>query len=164
MCLADKAHTIDLCTRCNIQYYSGDMFELLTIYCFAIQSWKPNLQEWHTLKDEDYTFFAEAVDKYGYHPATLYSIAFILNTIGKKYKRHGVSWLARIVRNNQHLHKCELPMNTEYHIEEYLHSFLVSGRDKLKQNPELRGNFIEVLNFLIERGSTCAFILRESLY
>ncbi len=164
LCLDDKTHTIEFCTECNIQYYSGDMFELLSTYCFAIRTWKSGLQEWHTLKDEDYTFFAEAAGKYGYHPATLYSLAFILNTIGKKYSKYGVFWLARIVRENKHLNKCELPANTEYYLEEYLHNFLISGRDKLKQNSELRGNFIEVLNFLIERGSTCAFILRESLY
>ena len=102
-----------------------------------------------------------AVNKLGYHPAVIYSIAYVLNTIGYCYTDFGIKWLADLIINNDHLKNCNLPVNTQYYIEEYTQHFCSKNRNKLKSDAEIKNALIAVLSFLVDRGSTCGYMLRE---
>ena len=135
--------------------------ELILTYLLAFQYWKDGIQGWHTLRQEDSSFYVTAVDKIGYHPVVLYSIARILNSVGYLYESDGIRWIATLLLNNSHLYTCDLPTNTIYYIEEYAQRFCTNNRNNIKRNAEIRNNLSTVLSFLVDRGSTCGYMLRE---
>lgn len=61
-------------------------------------------------------FYKMAAIRIGYHPATLYSITYVLNSIGKDtFSKEGLEWLSIIIKNNPHLEKAALPANGRIH-------------------------------------------------
>ncbi len=145
------------------QYYMGVSGEILVTYLLAFPLWSEEAHSWHTLSIENSSFFTKAVNQLGYHPGTLYGVARVLNTIGYNYLEQGISWLATIIHNNTHLLNCPLEVNTEYYIEECLQRYISANRIKIMHSPEVRRNVLDTLSFLVSRGSTCAFMLRESI-
>ena len=142
-------------------HYRRHSDEVISTYLLAFPMWQEKAREWHTLRQEDCDFFTLAVNKIGYHPAVLYSIARVLNSIGYNYTDLGIKWLSALIANNAHLNNCNLPVNTQYYIEEYVQRFCSDNRNKLKADVENKNALITVLSFLVDRGSTCGYMLRE---
>ena len=116
------------------------------------------------LKHEQAKFYRKAAVRIGYHPAVLYSIAHILNFEGKEiFSKEGVEWLSIIIKNNSHLKKAELPVNTQYYIEEYMNALMKKEKFTLRTDERRRKQVMIVLNFLVERGSTAGFGMREEV-
>lgn len=159
-----KEQLIADCENNVMLSYNGTEDNILITYMFAMQMWKDNIHEWHTLDSENApVFFSRAVNAFGYHPCTLYSVSRVLNTVGFGFIYEGVGWLSTIIRENRHLQKCDLPVNTVYYIEEYIQRAISAMGPDLKRNKALRRNAVAILDFLVAKGSTCAFILRESI-
>lgn len=163
LCEHQREGIIYNCEHNNDQYYGGELDEIITTYLFAMPWWKKGIHEWHTLGTDNTLFFSKAVDSFGYHPGVLYSVSCILNSVGYQYINEGVKWLAKTIHNNPHLRNSVLQVNTEYYIEEYMQRFINTYHDEIKKSHELRNDVIEVLSFLVDRGSTCGFMLRENM-
>ena len=142
-------------------HYGRHSDEVVSTYLLAFPWWQDSVHEWHTLRQEDSDFFTLAVNKIGYHPAVLYSIARVLASIGYVYTDLGIKWLSALILNNAHLSNCNLPINTQYYIEEYVQRFCSNNRSKLKTNTEIRNALMTVLSFLVDRGSTYGYMLRD---
>lgn len=105
-----------------------------------------------------------AAIRIGYHPATLYSITYVLNSIGKDtFSKEGLEWLSIIIKNNPHLEKAALPANTQYYMEEYMNSLIKKEKFTLRTDNRRRKQAITVLNFLISKGSTPGFRMRDEI-
>lgn len=84
--------------------------EILTTTIFC-----DDITEWHIFKKENSIFFKMVSNRIGYNAATLYSIAKVLNSLGKEtFFSDGIDWISTIVNNNTHLIECSLPINTLY--------------------------------------------------
>ncbi len=100
----------------------------------------------------------------GYHPIVLYSIAYVLNSVGKDtFFKEGVEWLSFIIKNNPHLKKAELPVNTRYFIEEYMSELVKREKVTLRREEHRRKQVLVVLDFLVEKGSEVGFGMREDV-
>jgi len=163
ICSMEKDKILHSQKRSFERYYAGELGEILVTYLLAFPRWNEKVHSWHTLCIENCSFFTKVANRLGYHPGTLYAIARVLNTIGYNYLDQGISWLATIIHNNPHLLNCSLEVNTEYYIEECLQRYVASNRIKIKRNPKVRRNVLDTLSFLVSRGSTCAFMLRENI-
>ena len=161
LCSKEKESIIKKCSINFGSHYAGELDEIIETYLLAFPWWNEQALAWHTLRLEDSTFFTNAIRKIGYHPAVLYSVARVLNTVGYIYIDHGMKWLSDIIQTNPHLQNCELQLNTLYYIEEYVQRFCTSNRNKIKRNAEIKNALAVVLNYLVNRGSTCAYMLRE---
>ena len=161
LCNKEKDSILRICNANLGPHYSRRSDEVVSTYLLAFPWWQEKIREWHTLRQEDSGFFTLAVNKIGYHPAVLYSIARVLNSIGYAYTDLGIRWLSTLIANNAHLSNCNLPVNTQYYIEEYVQHFCSKNRNKLKADAEIRNALITVLSFLVDRGSTCGYMLRE---
>lgn len=149
----------------NKEVHIGYGFEdVLLNYLLANPFWKEGVNEWHSLKPQNRTFYFSAVQRLGYNPTTLYSIARVLYTVGKKvFMDDGVIWLSEIISTNPHLHQKPLPENTLFYIEEYIFSYVKTHSIDFHTNIDCKRKAIIILDFLVERGSTVGFLLREEI-
>lgn len=147
--------------------YFGDRktFEkLVKSYLLAFEIWADNLTSWDSLKHENADFYRRAAVRIGYHSIVLYSIAYVLNSVGKDtFFKEGVEWLSFIIKNNPHLKKAELPVNTRYFIEEYMSEMVKREKVTLRREEHRRKQVLVVLDFLVERGSEVGFGMREDV-
>lgn len=137
---------------------------LIKSYLLASEIWADSLTSWDSLKHENADFYRKAAVRIGYHPIVLYSIAYILNSIGKDtFSREGVEWLSIIIKNNLHLKKSDLPVNTQYYIEEYMSELIKREKVTLRREEHRRKQVLVVLDFLVEIGSEVGFGMREDV-
>ncbi len=138
--------------------------DVLATYLFANPFWKEGVSQWHSLKQQNKNFFIVAANRLGYNPTTLFSISYVLNTVGKTpFKEVGINFLYDIISNNSHLYDKTLPDNTLYYIEEYIFSSTNDHIDIIKKDIPLKKKVIKILDFLISKGSTIGFLLKEEL-
>lgn len=138
--------------------------DVLVTYLLADFYEVPGVDEWHSLKIQNKIFYMTAANRLGYNSTVLFSVARLLYTIGKKtFKDEGIIWLSEIIRNNPHLFKKTLPENTLFYIEEYMFSFVKEKIDLFQTNIRLKKKVVIVLDFLVERGSTVGYLLREEI-
>lgn len=147
----------------KFEYYGRGTDEIVTTFSLAFPWWAKNVKTWHTLKAENGLFFNKLAMHMGYHPCVLYSVARVLNTIGFEFLDQGINWLHTIIESNPHLELILLQVNTEYYIEEYMQRYILAHRNDIKRNPAMGKKVIGVLSFLVNRGSTCGFMLRENI-
>ena len=144
-------------------YYGRDLNELITTYALAYPWWNDKIRSWHTFTRENLPFFKRLADEMGYNPIVLYSIARVLNLIGYDYIDDGLEWLFTIIHNNPHLKYIDLQINTEYYIEEVMMRLIQNHESEIKKSVALKNKLLCVLDFLVERGSTVGFMLREDI-
>lgn len=161
LCTSQRASLCD--SQYKDEYSGGSLGEIVTTFSLAFPWWTENIRSWHTLKTENWPFFVKLATKLGYHPCVLYSIARVLNTIGFEFLDRGIDCVSTVVEGNPHLARIPLQVNTEYYLEEYMQRFIHAHRNDMKRNPEMRRKVISVLSFLVDRGSTCGFMLREDI-
>lgn len=137
---------------------------LIKNYLLANNIWGEDVTVWESLKHENAKFYKMAAIRIGYHPATLYSIAYVLNSVGKDtFSKEGLEWLSIIIKNNPHLEKAALPANTQYYLEEYMNSLIKKEKFTLRTDNRRRKQVITVLNFLVSKGSTPGFRMRDEI-
>lgn len=150
----------------NAEKYRS-MQEITTLiknYLLANNIWGEDVTVWESLKHENAKFYKMAAIRIGYHPATLYSIAYVLNSVGKDtFPKEGLEWLSIIIKNNPHLEKAALPANTQYYLEEYMNSLIKKEKFTLRTDNRRRKQVITVLNFLVSKGSTPGFRMRDEI-
>ncbi|WP_415407276.1 AVAST type 4 anti-phage nuclease Avs4 [Sulfurovum sp. CS9] len=137
--------------------------EIIKSYLFAQVSWKKTTKDWHSLKDKNKKFFKEVSNTIGHCPSALYSISKLLNNIGSPYIDDGVIWISIMLDKNKDYVNKKLETNTIYYIENIVRKYTFKNREKIKKTKELKNNLIVILNFLIEKGSTIGYMLRESI-
>lgn len=137
--------------------------QIIINYLLAWQFWKDRIEEWHSLSRENLSLYVNASKEMGHIPAVLYSIARVLNSVGSNFKNEGIDWVYTIVSNNKLLQLGDLESNTLYYLEMYLRKFVFNNRQEIKKEIRLKNKVIPILDFMIERGSVHAYLLRESI-
>jgi hypothetical protein len=143
-------------------YISYRKEKIVKKYLFS-QNWKESAKDWHTFKPANIKFFKQISVDLAPCKTTLYSIARLLNDIGRGYESEGVSWLANIIRNNNNIENEELETNTIYYITMYIKRYLYENRTAVKHSVELKCDVLVVLNLLINKGEVSGYLLRESI-
>ncbi len=136
--------------------------EVVWNYLLAL-NWRESIEEWHSLKGENLSFYTNASKEIGNNPAVLYSIVRVLNSIGTNFKDEGIDWIHSIVSNNSSLNLEDLESNTLYYLEKFLRKYIFNNRQIIKKEIRLKNKIIPILDFMIERGSIHGYLLRESI-
>lgn len=137
---------------------------VLAEYLLAGNFWNKGVKSWHSLQGENADFYLLASNQVGYHGVTLYAVSRVLNTIGfNAFFDDGIEWLSSIVRDNPHLRNVSLPVNTRYYLEVYMNRYVRKYIFTLPSNPQCKHMVLDVLDFLVEKGSATGFLLREEI-
>lgn len=142
----------------------GYIDRIIKSYLFAQAPWKETATEWHTLKNEDRSFFKEVSEKIGHCSSTLYAISKLLNDVGSLYLDDGVAWISDMLKNNDNLFKSRLEVNTIYYLENIVKKYIYKNREKINKAIELKQKVLIILDFLIKNGSFVGYMLRENIF
>lgn len=137
--------------------------DILISYLLAWRWWREGTESWHSLTTANIDFYYVASKELSHIPAVLYSVSRVLCTIGSKLKKEGVEWLYTIVSKNNALVLDGLESNTLFYIERFMKKFIFENKENIKRDFRLKRKVIEILNFIIEKGSMCGYQLRESM-
>ena len=99
----------------------------------------------------------------GGNSAVLYAIAKLLNDIGSIFASDGISWVSGLLQRNPDISRKELEVNTVYYLENLVRSYILKNRQKIKADPVLKKQILVILDFLLEKASVVAYLLREDI-
>jgi hypothetical protein len=132
-------------------------------YLLAWPYWNENTKEWQSLRNREKLFFQKVSLEMGHHPSVLYSIARLLNEIGSNFLNEGISWISQMVNRNPNLLTDQLEINTLYYIEKAVRKYVLLNRRVLKTSIQAKSQLLQVLNFLVDRGSVTGYLVREDV-
>jgi hypothetical protein len=144
----------------NAFHQNYDQSKVIHNYLLAWNNWKKTAVNWHSLKEKEKMFYKKIVKDLGNHPAVLDSIAKFLNEIGTEFLNEGIFWISDMIIRNV---DSKLEMNTIFYIEKLIRKYIYLNRNKVKTEIKIKTKILIVLNFLIERGSVNAYLLREDI-
>jgi len=148
-----------ICSNSRSYYLNN----VIISYLFASQSWRQDIEEWHSLKKDSLSLYANIARDLGHFPSVLFSIAKVINSIGSNFKFEAVDWIYTIISNNSSLQLGDLESNTIYYLEKFIRKFIFTNKQKIKEEIKLKNKIIPILDFMIERGSIHGYLLRESI-
>lgn len=143
---------------------SYDFDGVIATYCFAWSFWGEKQKEWVGFKIQHLSFFDKVVKDLGFLAETLEAVAKFINSIGHSFTKEGVSWVATLISENDHLVHAQLHSNTIYYLEEMILRVSKEHLNDVKKDSVLRGKILIIVNFLISRGSTIGFLIREEFF
>lgn len=150
---------VELCSDEYRLKYSKDV---VYKYLLALE-WNNGTKEWRSLKDGEKVFFKKVSEDMGGNSVVLYSIAKLLNDIGSGFVSDGIAWVSDILEKNPDLSKKELEVNTVYYLENLVRSYILKNRQKIKTDLQLKKQILIILDFLLEKASVVAYLLREDI-
>lgn len=137
--------------------------EIIRNYLLAGDYWREDAREWHTLKDREKSFFKKVSEDIGSSPSVLYSLAKLLTDIGSAFRDDGILWISDMIKNNPGLSSKELEVNTVYYLENLVRSYIFKNHHKVRTTLRLKNQIMIILDFLLEKGSVTAYLLREDI-
>jgi hypothetical protein len=125
--------------------------------------WNDKAKEWHSLRENDKRFFKRISNEIGHCPSTLYSISKLLTDIGSLYLNDGIGWISSMLDKNKNLYIDKLESNTIFYLENLTKKYIFENTEKLKKEKKLKEDVLIILNFLVEKGSSTGYMLRERI-
>lgn len=150
---------VELCSNEHLLRYSESV---VYKYLLALE-WKKGAKEWHSLKDREKAFFKKVTEDIGGNSAVLYAIAKLLNDVGSGFASEGIAWISSMLEKTPDLTRKELEVNTVYYLENLVRSFIIRNRQKIKADQQLKKQILVILDFLLEKASVTAYLLREDI-
>lgn len=148
---------------CTAKNYYHDTKKVIYNYLLAFSYWSKSAKEWHSIKDREKLFYKKVTEDMGHFHPVLYSISKVLNDIGSNFIEDGILWLSEMINRNSNLLTEELEVNTIYYLESIARKYILAYRQKIKTMPQMKRALINILNFLVERGSATGYLLRENI-
>jgi len=137
--------------------------EIIKSYLFANVQWKDTTKEWHSLKSTNMRLIKDISEQINPHSSVLYSISKLLNDIGSPFVADGLIYISNMLSDHPEYDIFELEINTDYYLENIVRKYIYKEREQIKKNRQLKSKILVILNFLVEKGSTIGYLLRESI-
>lgn len=150
---------VEFCSNENNLRYSES---IVYKYLFALE-WRKGVKEWHTLREREKSFFKKVSEEMGGNAPVLYSLAKLLNDIGGGFSSEGIFWISNMLRKHPELTQKKLEVNTVYYLENLVRRHILKNRQKVKSDPQLKKQILIILDFLLEKASITAYLLREDI-
>ena len=130
---------------------------------FANSEWRENVHRCTLLSEERIEFFDDFIAHTGSFKVVLYSVARLLNTVGKEpYFEKGIEWIYDLIPKDPEC-RAKLYMNTLFYLEEYVGNFVSAHRNNFRVNVGQAQRTQAVLEYMVSQGSHIAFFIREEI-
>ena len=123
-----------------------------------------NSSKWINLKKENLDFYGTKILKHlEKNPVIFLSIIKMLNlTVDKKIRDKGIFWISMVISQNSALilkYQGKIIESLNNFIQEYIKEY----REEIKKDTNKKKRLIKILDFMIERGSNVAILLKDSI-
>lgn len=145
----------------SYEYRQKDI--MLKCILLANLEWNESAKEWHTLKEDDYIYFDDFVEQIPNYPAVLFSIARLIDGIGNRYFRKGITWISKIISSSNGFENIEIDSNTMFLIEGIARNYILLYRDEIRRKSRQMEEVVIILNWLVNRGSVIGYMVRENI-
>ncbi|HET9569831.1 MAG TPA: AVAST type 4 anti-phage nuclease Avs4 [Bacteroidales bacterium] len=142
---------------------SSSSRNLIFCYLLASQWWSKDISEWHSLTKKNISYIYNLIDDIGDNINVLDAIAQLLNQIGRNYINEGIVWISELLNTYKNLWTEELGVNTVYYLEILIKRYIVLNRNDIRIKAESKERVLLILNFLIDKESVSAYLLREEI-
>ena len=123
-----------------------------------------NSQKWENLKIENLDFYDKISKDLKKNPVILLSISKMLNLTEKnEIKKKGIYWIYSIVSKNNGLRLKHQKEETIGYLEKFIKEYKEKNVKKIKEDKSEKDRLIEILDFMIERGSNVASLLKDTI-
>jgi len=93
----------------------------------------------------------------------LYSISKVLNDIGSRFLDDGIYWISGMIKNHNEQLSKKVKNNTVYYLELLIRRYILRNRQLIKTDKRTKERILILLNFLINQGSSKAYLMREEI-
>lgn len=142
---------------------NSNVNDIIKVYLLSGNLWKENVTKWHSLTNQNKRFIKKLIEDINQPSPVLYSISKLLTDIGSEFLNDGVEWIANLIKKNPKLSNAKLEIDTIYYLEIVIRKYIFLERKNIKKNRFNRENVLTILNFLVDKNSTSAYMLRESI-
>ena len=108
-------------------------------------------------------YFDEFLDQIPNYPAILYSIVRLIDGIGSKYFRKGITWISKIIVASDGFENTKIDSNTIFLIESAIRKYVLLYRDEIRRKRSQLEEVIIILNWLVNSGSVIGYMVREDI-
>ena len=116
------------------------------------------------LKIEILVFYYKISKDFKKNPVILLSISKMLNlTEENEIKKKGIYWIYSIVSENNGLRLKHQKEETIGYLEKFIKEYKEKNVKKIKKDKSEKDRLIKILDFMIERGSNVASLLKDSI-
>ena len=136
---------------------------IISTYLLASLWRGKNIKQWHSLKSKDMKFYEIIVSDLGDNVIVLDAISEVLNHIGSDFLRKGINLISTMLDNNTNLWTDKLGVNTVHYLDLLIRRYLFDNRTEVKRDKHLKKQVLVILDFLIEKSSVSAYLLREEI-
>lgn|GEM_PF-3917797 len=150
-------------TNIEYSYEYRQKDNMIKSILLADLEWNESAKEWHTLRDVDYLYFDDFVNQLPNYPAVLYSIARLIDGIGNRYFRKGITWISRIIVASNGFENIKIDSNTMFLIESVIRKYVLLYRDEIRRKRSQLEEVIIILNWLVNSGSVIGYMVREDI-
>ena len=151
---------VEMCKKSRSHYNTKP---IVRNYLLAQQEWKKDAKTWRSLKDRERLFFRKIAKDIGWHPSVFYSLLKFLDEIGREFIDDGIVWISDIIKSNKDFVQEELEMNTIYYLENLVRKYILTNRGNIRKTKRIKNQIIIILDFLVEKGSSTGYLLREEI-
>lgn len=137
--------------------------KVIKTYLLAGNIWNDNVTKWHSLTNTNKRFIKKLTEDINKPSIVLYSISKLMTDIGSEFLNDGIVWIAKIISKNSDLVNVKLEENTIYYLEKVIRKYIFLEKNNIKKNLSYKGNVLIILNFLVDKGSVSAYMLRENI-
>lgn len=158
--IADKVFVKSELAKPNIYGYRvyGKMVRILL---FADTYWRKEATEWEPLTNHR-EFIEDACKRIGHYPIGFLCIAKLFDSVGRVFLPNGFIWLneALLKAKDQNVLS---ETNTIYYMESILQKSIYKEGTAIRSEELLKKSIMNILNALVNEGSSIAFHLREAI-
>lgn len=137
--------------------------EVVYTYLLAEQYWGSGAKEWHSLKNREKQFLENSANDIGNRYEVLHSFSKILNGIASTFLNEGINWLSQIISMQDQSGINRQEEYTIFYLENIVRRYIYLNREKIKKEIRIKNEVITILNYLIEKASVSAYLLREDI-
>jgi hypothetical protein len=137
--------------------------EVIHNYLFAWPYWRKGIKGWDTLKDREKVFFKRVAEDIGDDPDVLYALAKALNEVAAPFEAEGIFWISGVIERNPRIADAELETDAIYYLENFVRGYVLRNRHKVRTTPQVKERVLVILNFLLQKASVTAYLIREDI-
>lgn len=145
---------------CNVILSNPRETELLRTFLLSSDLFQIDNIDWPTIRKQDMAFFKKIADTLGENHEMLHAISKVFCSVANRYYAESVDIINCIIARQK---KLSIDADTTMFIEDIIKRYIYNYGGIINNSKMVKSKIVAILDFLIERGSPKAFLLKDGI-